>query len=164
MLTLKEIAEQLKEESKSSRTMLERVPADKLDWKPHEKSMTMGRLSGLVADMFGWFSFMIGEDELDFAKNYGYPNDMAGSDLAEFLDKRLAESLAAIDKKPDATLEEKWVMRRGDQIFMETTKGKVSLQTLGHLAHHRGQLSVYLRLNDIPIPSIYGPSADEGQM
>lgn len=164
MPTLKEIAEQLKEEAVSSRKMLERVPEDKLDWKPHEKSMSLGRLSGLVADMFGWFSFMIGEDELDFANNYGYPDDIGGSELAKFLDKRLAESLGVIEKQSDATLDEKWVMRRGDHVFMETTKGKVSLQTLGHLAHHRGQLSVFLRLLDIPIPPIYGPSADEGQM
>ncbi|MEP6847390.1 MAG: DinB family protein [Acidobacteriota bacterium] len=163
-MTLKEIAEQLKEESLSARTMMERIPKDKLDWKPHEKSMSMGRLSGLVADMFGWFGFMIGEDELDFEKYSGYPHDIAGDELAKFLDKGLAESLAVIEKQKDSVLEEKWVMRRGDQIFMETTKGKVSLQTLGHLAHHRGQLSVYLRLNDIPVPPMYGPTADEGQM
>ena len=164
MSKLTEIAEQLKEEAPATRKMLERVPDDKLDWKPHEKSMTLGRLSGLCADMFGWFSFMIGEPELDFAKNYAYPQDMKAKDMVEFLDKRLEESLDVIEKKDDRVLDEDWKMRRGEQIFMETTKGKVSRQTLCHLAHHRGQLSVYLRLLDIPVPSIYGPSADEGQM
>jgi uncharacterized damage-inducible protein DinB len=161
---LDEIAEQLQEEAPSARQMLERVPDDKLDWKPHEKSMPLGRLAGLVADMFGWFSFMIGEDELDFAKNYAYPNDMKGKDLVEFLDKRLQESVDVIKAKDDSALQEPWTMRRGEQVFMETTKGKISRQTLCHLAHHRGQLSVYLRLLDVPIPSIYGPSADEGTM
>jgi len=164
MSKLTDIAEQLKEEAPATRKMLERIPDDKLDWKPHEKSMTLGRLSGLCADMFGWFSFMIGEDELDFAKNYAYPQDMKAKDMVEFLDKRLQESLDVIEKKDDAILEEDWTMRRGEQIFMETKKGKVARQTLCHLAHHRGQLSVYLRLLEIPVPSIYGPSADEGQM
>lgn len=144
--------------------MLERVPDDKLAWKPHEKSMSMGQLAGLVADMFGWFAFMIGEDELDFAKNYSYPHEMKSQELAEFLDKRLNESLEVIGRLDDSVLEQPWTMRRGEQIFMQTTKGKVSRQTLCHLAHHRGQLSVYLRLNDVPVPSMYGPTADEGQM
>ena len=164
MSKLADIAEQLKDEAPATRKMLERVPDDKLDWKPHEKSMTLGRLSGLCADMFGWLSFMIGENELDFAKNYAYPQDMKSKDMVTFLDKRLQESLDVIDKKDDAVLEEDWTMRKGDQIFIETKKGKVSRQTLCHLAHHRGQLSVYLRLLEVPVPSIYGPSADEGQM
>lgn len=164
MSKLNDIAEQLKDEAPAARKMLERIPDDKLDWKPHEKSMTMGQLSGLVADMFGWFGFMIGEDELDFAKGYDYPKKMPAKEMAEFLDKRLQESLDIINTKDDSILDDKWTMRRGEQIFMETTKGKVSRQTLSHMAHHRGQLSVYLRLNDIPVPSIYGPSADEGQM
>ena len=107
---------------------------------------------------------MIGEDELDFAKYQAYPQDMKSNDLVDFLDKRLKESVAAIEKKDDSVLGEKWTMRRGEQIFMETTKGKIARQTLCHFAHHRGQLSVYLRLLDIPVPSIYGPTADEGQM
>ena len=164
MTKLEEIAEQLKEEAPASRKMLERIPDDKLDWKPHEKSMTMEKLAGLVADMFGWFTFMIGEDELDFAKAYPYPSDMPAAELVKFLDKRLQESLDVIAKKDDAVLDENWKMRRGEQVFIETTKGKISRQSLCHLAHHRGQLSVYLRLNDIPVPSIYGPSADEGEM
>lgn len=164
MTKLEEIAEQLKEEAPASRKMLERIPDDKLDWKPHEKSMSMGQLAGLVADMFGWFTFMIGEDELDFAKAYPYPKDMPSAELVKFLDKRLQESLDVIAKKDDSVLDEDWKMRRGEQIFIETKKGNISRQSLCHLAHHRGQLSVYLRLNDIPVPSIYGPSADEGQM
>jgi len=161
---LKDIADQVNEESASAKKMLERVPDDKLDWKPHPKSMPMGQLAGLVADMFGWFSFMIGEEELDFAKTYPYPSAMGGKEFVGFLDKRLAESNKVFEKNDDSILEKKWVMRRGDQVFMETTRGHVSRQTIGHLTHHRGQLSVYLRLLDIPVPSIYGPSADEGQM
>ncbi len=164
MTRIDELREQVNEEVRSTREMLLRIPDDKLDWKPHEKSMTMGQLAGLCADMFGWFSFMIGADELDFAKNYDYPKAMGSKDLAAFVDKRLAESNAAMDGVSDSVLDEKWTMRRGEQIFVETTKGKISRQTLCHLAHHRGQLSVYLRLNEIAVPSIYGPSADEGHM
>jgi uncharacterized damage-inducible protein DinB len=161
---LKDIADQVNEESASARKMLERIPDDKLAWKPHSKSMSLGQLSGLVADMFGWFSFMVGEDELDFAKSHDYPKEMGSKELVAFLDKRLAESNKAFEKNDDKVLEDRWVMRRGEQIFMDTTKGHISRQTIGHLAHHRGQLSVYLRILDIPVPSIYGPSADEGQM
>jgi uncharacterized damage-inducible protein DinB len=164
MGTIKEIAEQLKEEVSATKKMLERIPDDKLDWKPHEKSMTMGQLAGLVADMFGWFAFMIGEDELDFAKGYDYPKEMSAKDLTTFVDKRLKSSLDVLESQNDSVLGDKWTMRRGEQIFIETTKGKISRQSLCHLAHHRGQLSVYLRLNDIPVPAIYGPSADEGSM
>ena len=164
MSKLTDIAEQLNEEAPATRKMLERIPDDKLDWKPHEKSMPLGRLAGLCADMFGWFSFMIGEHELDFAKDYDYPREMGSEDLVKFLDKRLKASLDVISSNDDTILDEDWTMRRGEQIYMQTKRGKVARQTLCHFAHHRGQLSVYLRLLDIPVPPIYGPTADEGQM
>ena len=164
MTRLEEMIEQLEEEAPSARKMLERIPDDKLDWKPHEKSMTFGQLGGLVADMFGWFEFMIGKEELDFAKDYSYPHEMKSAELVKFLDRRLQDSLTIMKQLDDKVLAKDWTMRRGEQIFMQTTRGQVSRQTLCHLAHHRGQLSVYLRLNDIPVPSMYGPTADEGFM
>lgn len=161
MTRVEEIVEQLKEESQSSRKMLERIPGSVLDWKPHEKSMSMGQLAWLVADMFGWFESMLAEDELDFAKGTGYPTDYSSVDLPGHLDERLARTIERVEGLSDSILDERWVLRNGDQIYIETQKGKVARQTLGHLAHHRGQLSVYLRLKDIPVPSIYGPTADE---
>jgi uncharacterized damage-inducible protein DinB len=157
-------AKDLEQESHSGRAMLERIPAEKFDWKPHEKSMPMKRLAGLVADMYGWFQFIIDEPELDFAKGYEQPSPETTDDLVEWMDKKLAAGLKSLREAPDQRFDEEWKLRRGEQVFMTTTKGEMCRQTFGHLAHHRGQLSVYLRLNDIPVPQIYGPTADEGSM
>lgn len=157
-------AKDLENESRSGREMLERIPAEKFDWQPHEKSMTMKRLAGLVADMYGWFQFIVDEPELDFAKGYEQPSPETTDDLVKWLDKKLAGGLKSLREAPDARFDEEWKLRHGDKVFMTTTKGEMCRQTFGHLAHHRGQLSVYLRLNDIPVPQIYGPSADEGTM
>jgi uncharacterized damage-inducible protein DinB len=155
---------EIEQESKSARAMLERIPAETFDWKPHEKSMTMKRLSGLVADMFGWFEFMVDEDELDFAKGYEQPDPKTTAELVEVLDKKLAAGLTSLKNAEDPVFSETWKLRNGDDIYMELTKLEVIRQTINHLVHHRGQLSVYLRLKDIAVPPIYGPSADEGQM
>jgi uncharacterized damage-inducible protein DinB len=157
-------AKDLENESRSGREMLERIPAEKFDWKPHEKSMTMKRLAGLVADMYGWFQFIVDEPELDFAKGYEQPSPETTDDLVKWMDKKLAAGLKSLREAPDERFNEEWKLRRGEQVFMTTTKGEMCRQTFGHLAHHRGQLSVYLRLNDIPVPQIYGPTADEGSM
>jgi uncharacterized damage-inducible protein DinB len=157
-------AAEIEQESKAARAMLERIPPETFDWKPHEKSMTMKRLAVLVADMFGWFEFEIDEPELDFAKGYQPPDPKTTDELVKALDDKLAAGLTSLRNAEDKVFSETWKLRNGDDIYMETTKGEVVRQTINHMVHHRGQLSVYLRLNDIPVPSIYGPSADEGQM
>ena len=156
--------EQLDREVERSRKALEQVPEGKYDWKPHEKSMTMKRLSVLVADMFGWFQFEIDADELDFAKGYDLPDPKTTQDLVDLFDKRYQDGLNSLRGADDAKFSERWKLRRGEDIFMETSKLEIVRQTINHMVHHRGQLSVFMRLKDIPIPSIYGPSADEGQM
>jgi uncharacterized damage-inducible protein DinB len=143
--------------------MLERIPPETFDWKPHEKSMTMKRLAVLVADMFGWFQFEMDEDELDFAKGYDLGDPKTTEELIALFDKRLKEGLDSLRGADDARFSQRWKLRRGETIFMETSKLEIVRQTINHMVHHRGQLSLYLRLNDIPVPSIYGPSADEGQ-
>ena len=155
---------EVEQESKATRQMLERIPAETFDWKPHEKSMTMKRLAGLVADMFGWISFMIDEDELDFAKGYDQPNPQTTQDLLDFFDRRFADGMTSLKSADDSVFSEKWTLRNGEAVYMVSDKLDVVRQTINHMVHHRGQLSVYLRLKDIPVPSIYGPSADEGQM
>lgn len=157
-------AAELEQESKSARAMLERIPADTFDWKPHEKSMTMKRLAVLVADMFGWFEFEVDEDELDFAKGYQPPDPKTTDELVKALDEKLAAGLKSLRNATDDVFSQNWKLRNGDDIYMDTTKGEVVRQTLNHMVHHRGQLSVFLRLKDIAVPPIYGPSADEGQM
>ena len=154
-------AKDLEQESKSAREMLERISSDTFDWKPHEKSMSMKQLAGLVGGMFGWFELMVDHPELDFAKAEKPPELNSTEDLIALFDASLAKGLASLKNAKDETFSENWKLRHGDQIFMELTKGEVCRQTFGHLAHHRGQLSVYMRLKDIPVPSIYGPTADD---
>ncbi len=155
---------EVQQESVATRKMLESIPAESFDWKPHEKSMTMKRLAVLVADMFGWFTFMIEEDELDFAKGYEQPDPKTTQDLVDVFDKKLAAGIESLKNADDAVFSERWKLRTGDQVHMEMSKLEVVRQTINHMIHHRGQLSVFLRLKDIAVPSIYGPSADEGQM
>jgi len=155
---------EIEQESKATREMLKRIPAASFDWKPHEKSMTMKRLSVLVADMFGWFQFEIDADELDFAKGYDMPDPKTTDDLVDFFEKRLNDGLTSLRGADDARFAERWKLRRGENIFMETTKLEIVRMTINHMVHHRGQLSVFMRLKEIAVPPIYGPTADEGQM
>jgi len=155
---------EIEQESKSARAMLERIPPETFDWKPHEKSMTMKRLATLVADMFGWFEFEIDADELDFAKGYDQGDPKTTEELVKIFENKYEAGMKSLKNAEDKVFSEGWKLRNGDDIYMETTKLEVVRQTINHMVHHRGQLSVYLRLKDIPVPSIYGPSADEGQM
>ena len=155
---------EVEQESISARAMLERIPAETFDWKPHEKSMSMRRLAVLVADMFGWLEFMIDQDKLDFAKGYTQPEPKTTQELVDFFDKQLAAGLASLKNAEDKVFYQNWTLRNGEQIYQVSSKLDVVRQTINHMVHHRGQLSVFLRLKDIAVPPIYGPSADEGQM
>lgn len=157
---------ELEQEAATTRKCIERVPAEKFDWKPHEKSMTFGRLAQHVAEMFGWTPNTLEHPELDFSKFDYTPQEFATTDeLVEFLDKNVADALQTLRNSPDEVFMENWTMRNGEQVYFTMPKIAVMRSfVMNHIIHHRGQLSVYLRLNDIPVPSIYGPSADEGQM
>jgi len=162
MSRIQEIADQLNEEIPATEKMLSRIPDDKLDWKPHERSMSLGQLAGHVADMYGWFDFVVGRDKLDFAEPYDYPQQFDSATLVAYLKKRVEDSHNTLKNAAgDDVLEETWTLRNGDQVLWEDKKKVVVRSTFGHIAHHRGQLAVYLRLLDIPVPAIYGPSADE---
>lgn len=153
---------EIDEEQKAARACLERVPADKFDWQPHEKSMTFGRLAVHIAEMFGWVKLTLTTDELDFAANPETPFEpQTTDDLVAYLEEQIAEARSQLAGTPDEAFQETWTLRMGDQVFFTLPK-IVVLRTviLNHIYHHRGQLSVYMRLNDIPVPSIYGPSAD----
>lgn len=157
---------EMEQEARVTRTCLERVPAEKFDWKPHEKSMPFGKLASHVAEMFSWTPATLQHPELDFAKMDYKPFEPATTaDLVEFLDKNVAEAIDTLRNTPDEVFVENWTMRNGETIYFTMPKAAV-IRTfvMNHIVHHRGQLSVYLRLNDIAVPSIYGPSADEGQM
>ena len=147
----------------TTRRLLARVPADKADWKPHAKSMSLGRLAAHVAELPGFAMAIVSADELDFAKGQyvPVPFDSTEQVLAVF-DERSAKMQAVVDGADWEALAKSWTLRSGDHVILQGQKGTL-LRSLGmsHIAHHRGQLAVYLRLLDVPLPSIYGPTADE---
>jgi uncharacterized damage-inducible protein DinB len=157
---------EIEQEAKVAREVISRIPADKFDWKPHEKSMTFGRLASHVAEMFGWTPATIMQPELDFAKfDYKPFEPKTNEELVEFLDKNVAEAIETLRNATDDVFAENWTMRNGETEYFTMPKAAVMRSfVMNHIVHHRGQLSVYLRLNDIAVPSMYGPSADEGQM
>ncbi|MGI9035947.1 MAG: DinB family protein [Pyrinomonadaceae bacterium] len=153
---------ELQHEAATTRKILERVPAEKFDWKPHEKSMAMGRLATHVADMFSWFPGTLERDEIDFANGYDEPKPATTEELVALLDKNAAAAKESLQKMEDAGFMKEWTLRNGEQVLMRLPKIAVLRgMVMNHIVHHRGQLSVYLRLNDIPVPAMYGPSADE---
>jgi uncharacterized damage-inducible protein DinB len=155
---------ELEREAAGTRRTLERVPEGRNDWKPHEKSMPLGYLAALVATMPGWAAAMIDLDELDVTAAGEYQT-RAVSTTAELLqrfDKALDQARKALRSTTDEHLMTTWKMLAGGHVVSEQPR-YVAIRdgAFNHLAHHRGQLTVYLRLNDVPVPSLYGPTADE---
>jgi uncharacterized damage-inducible protein DinB len=148
------------EEMATTRRVLERVPSDKAEWKPHAKSFAMGHLAQLVAGMPGWIVNVLEEAELDLAAGPKYSFEKTDSLLAAF-DKNVAAARKALASVMGDALKESWSLKMGPKVLMTLPRGEVARQHLNHLIHHRGQVSVYLRLLDVPVPSIYGPTADE---
>lgn len=157
------IAAELKHEAVSTRKMLERIPGEQFQYKPHEKSMPLVGLARHIADMIGWADMTINHDELDFEKRDFTPKEFSdASELVAYFDENLSNALDILNSVPNETLMQPWRLRSGENIFFEMPKAAVVRSMLmNHVIHHRGQLAVYLRLLDVPVPSIYGPSADE---
>jgi uncharacterized damage-inducible protein DinB len=149
------------QEMATTRKLLSRVPSDKGTWKPHPKSFALGHLAQLVARMPGWLTTTLRQTEINMTGFGGYTFETTDALLGEF-DKHVREAREALAAAKDADFMVPWSLKRGDQIFFTLPRGVVVRQHINHLIHHRGQLSVYLRLNDVPLPSIYGPTADEG--
>ena len=150
---------EFEEEMATTRRVLERVP-DKPDWKPHAKSFSMAHLAQLLSWMPGWVTNAVRETSLDLGTFPGYSNEKPKDLLASF-DKHVKEAKAALAATTDADFAVTWSLKRGPMVLMSLPRGIVVRQTINHIIHHRGQMTVYLRLNDIPVPSIYGPTADE---
>jgi uncharacterized damage-inducible protein DinB len=153
---------ELELEAKTTRRVLERVPDDKLAWKPHTKSMTLRQLAQHVATIPGAISGMARLDSYDVEK-FSAPPEMENTAaiLAAF-DESLAQAKTNLAATDDAAMMKDWSFRRGGNPIMTMPRiGVIRGIVLSHMTHHRGQLSVYLRLLDVPVPSIYGPSADE---
>jgi uncharacterized damage-inducible protein DinB len=163
-MTLTELfRDELDREATRTRRTLEQVPTGLDDWKPHHKSMALGRLAGLVASMPSWISLIIKQDELDInPPGGGQYQQPRTEELVQALDKHVASGHDALrGTTDDFLLTTKWRLLAGGKVVMETPRHVVLRDTINHLAHHRGQLTVYLRLNGAKVPAIYGPSADD---
>ncbi len=158
---------ELKHEMPYSRTTLERIPfIEKRTWKPHDKSMEIGKLAKHLADIPSWITMTLVTDELDFAKEMPAPKVLnSNEDLLQLFDENLLKAMELLSKATDEQLMGNWTMRNGDKIFFTLPRiAVIRSWVMNHNIHHRAQLGVYLRLLDIAVPSIYGPSADEGNM
>ncbi|GAB4230169.1 MAG: hypothetical protein Kow00109_01760 [Acidobacteriota bacterium] len=154
--------QELQFEAQTTRRVLERVPEDKWNWKPHPKSMSMGELASHIATIPEWVQAVIGQDEYDMGSEYRPWQAANRGELLTKFDRLVAEAAELLGGATDQSLAKPWSLKAGEHtIFTQPRAGVVRGMILSHLIHHRGQLSVYLRLNDIPVPSIYGPSADE---
>ena len=154
-------------EAEATRKVLNAVPADRFDWQPHEKSMSLQRLAGHVAETPGWTKAMM-EDEMDFAALAGKWEPFLPASKQELMDgfeREVKELEERIGGKSDDFMTGIWTMRAGDQVFMKAPRHTAIRSTVvHHIIHHRGQLTVYLRLLGVPVPGTYGPTADEEAM
>jgi uncharacterized damage-inducible protein DinB len=148
-----------------TRRVLERVPDERAEWKPHEKSFMMAHLAQLVARLPSWFSMIARENEIDFApkdgrRMPGYSIETTSALLAEF-DRNVAAAREAVAGVSDARFDEPWTIKRGGDVLQRMSRYEMMRSTINHLVHHRAQLGVYLRLTGGKVPSMYGPTADE---
>src|SRR5579862_8995222 len=151
-------------EMAGTRKTLERIPEDKFGWAPHEKSMKLGRLASHLAEMSGWVKDTIDKDEIDIGGYSGPPDPKTRKEVLDLFDKNVKTARAALAAaNDDAAWMKTWEMKKdGKAIFSMPKVAVMRSFIFNHNVHHRAQLGVYLRLNNIPVPSIYGPSADEG--
>ncbi len=161
MTTMQELLQELEQEARSTRRVLERVPEERLDWRPHEKSLTLGQLAMHVAAIPGRIAELATRETFDVRTQIPRPSAASAAELLDTLDRSVAEAKARLGGMRDAELATPWRMTRDGRELMTIPRGAL-LRTIlfNHWYHHRGQLTVYLRLLDVPLPSIYGPTAD----
>jgi uncharacterized damage-inducible protein DinB len=154
---------ELESELPSLRRCLERLPADKFDYQPHPKSMTLGQLATHLAQMPEWGATTINTTELDFSGGFEQPKPQTTDELLALFDSGAAAFREALAKASDEDFAQTWTLKgaEGKVFFAMPRTAVLRDMVMNHLAHHRGQLTVYMRMLDIPVPSIYGPSADE---
>jgi uncharacterized damage-inducible protein DinB len=158
---------EIEREIERSRRALDQVPAGRYDWKPHEKSMIFGYLANMVATIPTWFAMQVESDELDVAPPGGSKMEMkrleTSADLVEALNSAAAGARAAFKKTTDEHLQTNWRLLAGGKVVMEAPRFEMIQDTINHWSHHRGQMTVYLRLMGAKVPALYGPSADDKQ-
>jgi uncharacterized damage-inducible protein DinB len=149
-------------EMQLTRKVLARVPEDKFGWKPHDKSMTLGRLAGHLAEIPGWVKESLTQDSLDMGGEHTPDLPTTREQVLAKFDKMVAVARPLIDAATDSQFMSPWTLKnKGQDLFTLPKIAVIRSWVLNHAIHHRGQMSVYLRLNNVPVPSIYGPSADE---
>ena len=148
------------EEMALTRKFLERVPSAKGEWKPHAKSFSLGHLAQLVSWMPGWIAETLRKPFIDLAGGSGYGYKKT-EELLKGFDDNVKAAREALNTTPDKVWSEDWMLKRGDMVLWKAPRNIVVRKHINHLIHHRAQLGVYLRLNDVAVPSSYGPSADE---
>jgi len=152
------------QEMATTRRLLERVPEDRADWKPHPKSTALGTLAAHIANLAGFGRQIVDQSEVDMQSPGSRPASVfeGREALLTRFDANVRATREALARLDDAALQQRWTLRRGDQVIFALPRTAV-LRTMmfSHIVHHRGQLSVYLRLNDVPVPPVYGPTADE---
>jgi uncharacterized damage-inducible protein DinB len=160
MNSSEQIVVQLQHEAATTRKMLERVPQNSLAWKPHEKSRTVGEIAAHIANLPGIFIANLNQDEFDFYKYKAATDTVA--DILETFDKNISNSLELLKTQSDEQLLTPWRYKYGERVIFEMPRLAVAqFMAINHLIHHRGQLSVYLRLLNVSLPSVCGPTADE---
>lgn len=163
MMLIDSLRTEFDHETQTTRKHLERLPEDKLDWRPHEKSFTVAGLAAHITELVGWTEAILNQEGLNFdPATYQPYRATSVADLLKTFDDNVAKSKEALAGATDAILEQSWAFRVMDRLQFEKPKGAVLRDfALSHMIHHRGQLSVYLRLLNLPVPGSYGPSADE---
>ena len=156
----KEYLTELEAEARATRKCLQRVPDNLFDWKPHDKTMTLGYLSLLVAEIPKWISHMVMKSEIDFA-TFEHYKPKTTEELVSHFDANLRGALDVLRGVSNEALDEPFYLKNQGQVVFTSPKKENVGMSINHMVHHRGQLTVYLRLNNIPVPSIYGPSADD---
>ncbi len=154
-----EYLKELEAEAAATRKCIERVPASLYEWRPHEKSMAMGYLTHLVAEIPKWITHMILNSEIDFA-TFAHFKANSAEELAKHFDENVEGAKNALKNVTNDQLKEPFYLKHNGQVVFTSPKKENISSSINHMVHHRGQLTVYLRLNNLPVPSIYGPSAD----
>lgn len=158
-----EFIDELKYEASHTRKMLARIPEDKFDWKPHDKSTSLGRLAAHVAELPRWIKYIMANTEFDFLKDtFDRVRASSKDEILPDFENIIQQAVALLEKASDEQLNITWTLNRGGiKVYELPRKVAIRNMVMNHIIHHRGQLSVYLRLLNVPVPGMYGPSADE---
>ncbi len=155
-------AAELQQEAIATRKVLERIPDDRLSWKPHEKSWSFIELASHVASLLEWSQMTLDAEEFALSDDYKPWRGSSSQDLVQRFDSNVAKTVDRLQGYPDSEMMKMWSLKRGQEVLFSLPRVAVMRSfVFNHLVHHRAQLSVYLRLNDIPVPPMYGPTADE---